>query len=453
MLNKRRSGSSMKSDRRTERGSISLVTSGVILAVMLQFVPLATSIAAESDSDAKCLACHSMQLTKSLEDGEQMSLHVPAADFTASIHSKFGCTSCHQDIVYSEHLSTRVAINSERDYSVEKNQVCRNCHKRKFRQYEGSIHASLVADGNDAAPLCTDCHTAHAVKSLAVYEPLIGQPCKTCHENIFEAYAQSVHGAARANGNVIRDSHIQAPVCADCHRVHDISAVAASDRLQSTCLDCHEEASLAHQDWLPNAGLHLDVVACAACHAPMAERRIDLQLYDNLTGAPVGQHDSNAIFQERIREIDTAGDGLDPTELWSLVRKSSQDGQAMDVTLRGRMEVGTGVEAHRLAAKSSAVRDCQSCHQYGADAFQKVTVSIARSDGRKQRYQADSEVLNSVVSVDSVSDFYALGGTRVRLLDGLLVLGLVAGLAIPLGHMSMGRYLRKNASKEHEDAN
>jgi hypothetical protein len=195
------------------------------------------------------------------------------------------------------------------------------------------------------------------------------------------------------------------------------------------------------------------VVACAACHAPMAERRIDLQLYDNLTGAPVGQHDSNAIFQERIREIDTASDGLDPTELWSLLRKSSQEGQATDVTLRGRMEVGSGVEAHRLAAKSLAVRDCQSCHQYGADAFQKVTVSIARSDGRKQRYQADSEVLNSVVSVDSVSDFYALGSTRVRLLDRLLVLGLVAGLAIPLGHMSMGRYLRKNASKEHEDAN
>jgi hypothetical protein len=453
MLNKRRSGSSMKSERETERGMIALVTSGVIVAVILLFVPLANSIAAEtpSDSDAKCLACHSMQLTKSLEDGGQLSLHVPAADFTASVHSKFGCTSCHQDIVYSEHLRTRVAIDNERDYSVEQNQSCRNCHKRKFRQYEGSIHASLVADGNDAAPLCTDCHTAH--KSVAVYEPLIGEPCKACHENIFDAYAQSVHGAARANGNMIRDSHIQAPACSDCHRAHDISAVAASDRLQSTCIDCHEGASLAHQDWLPNASLHLEVVACAACHAPMAERRIDLQLYDNLAQAPVGEDDSHAIFRDRIREIDTAGDGLDPIELWSLVRKTSQEGQATDVTLRGRMEVGTGVDAHRLAVKTSAVRDCQSCHQYGTDAFQNVTVSIARADGRKQRYQANSDVLNSVVSVDSVSNFYALGGTRVRLLDGLLILSVVAGLAIPLGHISMGKYLRKNASKEHEDAN
>ena len=207
---------------------------------------------------------------------------------------------------------------------------------------------------------------------------------------------------------------------------------------------------MAHEDWLPNAGLHLDVVACAACHAPMAERRIDLQLYDSLIQAPVGQY---AVFQELVREIDVAGDGLDPLELWSLVRQTRQEGQETVVTLRGRMEVSTGVEAHRVAIKASAVRDCQSCHQYGADAFQNVTVSIARPDGRKQRYQADSEVLNSLVSVDSVSDFYMLGGTRVKLLDGLLIVGLVTGLAIPLGHMSVGKYLRRKRSREYRDAN
>jgi hypothetical protein len=219
--------------------------------------------------------------------------------------------------------------------------------------------------------------------------------------------------------------------------------VAADDRLRAICLNCHDGASLAHQDWLPNASLHLDVIACAACHSPMAERRIDLQLYDNLTQAPVGQHENDNFFQARIREIDTAGDGLDPLELWSLVRQTSQDGRATDVTLRGRMEISSGVEAHRLAIKASAVRDCNSCHEFGADAFQNVTVSIARPDGRKVRYQADSEVLNSLVSVETVNDFYTLGGTRIRLLDNLLVLGLIGGLAIPFGHMTIGRYLRK----------
>jgi nitrate/TMAO reductase-like tetraheme cytochrome c subunit len=416
-----------------------------MLVITLQLVPMTATMADEStsDHDTKCLVCHAMKLKKSLENGDELSLHVPAADFTESVHSGLGCTSCHQDIANRRHPGRKVAINNRRDYSVEQNQNCRNCHAAKFEEYEGSIHAGLVAEGNHAAPLCADCHSAHAVRSVSVYELSTGEPCKNCHDDIFEAYAQSVHGEARASGNEIRAGHIQAPICADCHRAHEITAAEASDRLQSTCLTCHEGASMAHEDWLPNAGLHLEVVACAACHAPMAERRIDLQLYDNLVQAPVGQYEGHAVFQDWIDEIDVAGDGLDPLELWSLVRQISQEDQETVVTLRGRMEVSTGVEAHRVAVKSSAVRDCQECHQYGADAFQNVTVSIARSDGRKQRYQADSEVLTSLVSVDSVSDFYMLGGTRVRLLDGLLIFGLVTGLGIPIGHMTIGKYLRR----------
>ena len=445
MLSKSRASSPVKADPGAAPVCAALLTFAVILASTLLFVPVSLSMADDilSDSDAKCLACHSMKLKKTLENGEKLSLRVSVAEFSESVHGGIGCTSCHPDIANRKHPKTKVAINNKRDYSIEQNEGCRNCHQAKFRQYEGSIHASLVADGNHAAPLCTDCHSAHAIKSLAVYEPLTGQPCKSCHENIFEAYARSVHGEARSSGNVIRASHIQAPICADCHRAHEITAVAANDRLQSTCLSCHEGVILAHQDWLPNAGLHLDVVACAACHAPMAERRIDLQLYDNLTQTLVGQGESHAVFQERVREIDATGDGLDPLELWSLVRQTSHEGQGTDVTLRGRMEVSTGVDAHRLAAKGSAVRNCRSCHENGADAFQNVTVSIARPDGRKLRYQADSEVLNSVQSLGSVSNFYALGGTRIGLLDGLLILGLVGGLAIPLGHMTMGKYLRR----------
>ena len=444
MLNKSRTGNPTKTGLVTTPANAALFASAMMVAMTLQFVPMATSNAAAvpSDRDAKCLACHSMKLTKSLEDGEVLSLHVPAAEFTESVHSSFGCTSCHWEIGNSDHPITTVVINNKRDFAVEQSQSCRNCHPTKFKQYEGSIHASLVADGNDAAPLCTDCHSAHAVKSLAIYEPLTGAPCKTCHENVFDAYTESVHGAARANGNVIRASHIQAPICADCHQAHEITAAAAGDRLQSACLGCHDGALLAHEEWLPNAGLHLDVVACAACHSPMAERRIDLQLYDNLTQVPVGRGENATEFDDRVREIDAAGDGLDPLELWNLVRQTGHEGQATDVTLRGRMEVSTGVDAHRLAIKALAVRDCQSCHQYGADAFQNVTVSIALPDGRKQHYEADSKVLNSVVSVDTVNDFYTLGGTRVRLLDSLLILGLIGGLVIPVAHMTIGRYLR-----------
>jgi len=120
----------------------------------------------------------------------------------------------------------------------------------------------------------------------------------------------------------------------------------------------------------------------------------------------------------------------------------------VDVTLRGRLEVTTGVDAHRIAPSTEAVRSCESCHQGGAEGFENVTVSISRPDGRKERFEADQKVLNSVVSVDSVGDFYLPGGTRIRLLDGLLLLALVGGLAVPVGHMALGRIIRRKKGKQ-----
>jgi hypothetical protein len=49
--------------------------------------------------------------------------------------------------------------------------------------------------------------------------------------------------------------------------------------------------------------------------------------------------------------------------------------------------------------------------------------------------------------VASIGDFYAPGGTRIKLLDVLLVLSLIGGLAIPIGHFTVGRILRKRSGE------
>jgi hypothetical protein len=423
---------------------LSLVTATALLFAM----PAVAAAGADApDPDAKCLKCHSKKLKKTLEDGQKLSLQVLAADFEDSAHSAIGCTGCHRDVAKGKHPS-REPISDARSYAVAQNETCRQCHAAKYESYRHSIHASLADAGDPAAPLCSDCHSAHAVQTMAVYDPVSGKPCKSCHEGIYEAYAQSVHGTARATGNVIREGHIQAPICADCHTAHDITAVASVDYLQTTCLDCHEGAALAHDDWLPNAALHLDSISCAACHAPVGERRVDLQLYDGLTHMPVDSEQLSPEVKARLEEVDASGDGLDPFELWKLLRRAGREGQAADVTLRGRMEVSTGVDAHRLAARSEAVRSCESCHQGNAEPFQNVTVSLSRPDGRKQRIEADKEVLSSAISLDSVGSFYAPGGTRIRLLDGLLALAIVGGLAIPVGHITLGAILRKRNRKQ-----
>jgi hypothetical protein len=398
------------------------------------------------DPDAKCLKCHSKKLKKKLEDGETMFLQVDAEMFGDSVHRVIGCTGCHRDVAKGKHPS-RTPIASRREYSLKHNQTCSQCHEANHSEYKDSVHAVMVAGGDPKAPVCSDCHSSHSIQPRAVYEPVSGEPCSSCHQEIYQAYEQSVHGQARSKGNTIRDTHVRAPICADCHQAHETTAVAALDYLRDTCLDCHDGARTAHQKWLPNADMHLTSVSCAACHSPMAERRVDLQLYDKLHHVAVGQQDQDGALQAQLEAIDASEDGLDPVELWKLVRRSSRQGQATDVTLRGRMEVTTGMDAHRIAPRAEAVRSCESCHQGGADAFQNVTVSISRPDGRKQRFEADKKVLNSVVSVDSVGDFYAPGGTRIRMLDGLLVLALVGGLAVPIGHVTLGKIIRKRSGK------
>jgi hypothetical protein len=174
----------------------------------------------------------------------------------------------------------------------------------------------------------------------------------------------------------------------------------------------------------------------------MAERAVDLRLYDNVAGALVSELPSDSKFEQQVRTIDVAGDGLDPQELWAFVREANREGATTDVTLRGRMEVRSGVEAHQLAVKLDAVRECDTCHESGASPFENVTVSVSAADGRRIRYAVDKETLTSAVSVDTISGFYNAGGTRIKLLDGLLALGIFAGIAIPLTHMSVRKHFR-----------
>jgi hypothetical protein len=116
--------------------------------------------------------------------------------------------------------------------------------------------------------------------------------------------------------------------------------------------------------------------------------------------------------------------------------------------LRGRIELRNPVEAHQLAGKDKAIKDCASCHRQGAEPFQNVTVSILSADGSPLRYQAQKEVLSSALSVDSLREFYAVGGTRSILLDALLVLAVLAGLAVPIGHQILKRIVKKQLERD-----
>jgi len=356
---------------------------GVIAAFLLCFATFIDAVAADSDlsaADTACLGCHSIQgLEKKLSNGETLALQVSGEDFAKSVHGMFGCSACHGDIDPQTHPAAGNDIKSTRQYSIDRAEGCRLCHDAAFTEYEGSLHSARVREGHPLAPVCTGCHGSHSVSPRTAYQ---------------------------------------------------------------TCVRCHSAALSAHEEWLPNAKLHHEVVSCAACHAPTAARMLDLRLYDSVTKEWVTEKEGAPLFEQLAKAADADGNGLDAGELRNLLRKINRSA-AVSRSLRGRIELRTAVEAHRLADKAQAIRACDNCHRYGSEPFQNVTISVTGPDGRPVRYPAQKEILSSALAVQSLPEFYAIGGTRSRALDALLALALLVGIGVPIGHMTVKRLSRK----------
>ncbi len=431
------------------------ILSSAVFALGPLFPASGSALAADgvlSKDDQVCLACHGQPgMEKDMADGDKLSLQIKGKEFAASVHNAIGCAACHSDIDLAKHPAPGKKKQSLREFSIAKVEVCRQCHEDKSKLYEGSIHAALLREGNPMAPLCSDCHPPHAVRAKAAASgPIDEVPCRKCHSAVFKAYAQSVHGLARA-----KDSNGGAPSCADCHQAHDVVSPSSGNQVKDACLGCHYNALQLHKSWLPNAAHHFEAVSCPACHGPAAPRRVDLRLYDNGTKARVTEKLGVPRFESLARLADSKGQGIDALALQSLLKEFNRDNVDGDTVLRGRLEVDGGPEAHLLAAKGKAIKDCNFCHREGATPFQKVTISIVGPDGRPLRHGAQQDVLQAPTSIDSVRGFYAIGGTRIKLLDILLVLALASGVAIPVGHLSLKwlsrRYLQKSGDKQAQD--
>ncbi len=426
-------------------GNSLLITCMIALAFSILGTPSARAENVALSKETKtCLECHDQPgQEKKLKNGEKLSLHVSGKEFAKSMHSATGCESCHSDLDANNHFIKEAVIESKRDFSLSMQGNCRMCHEENFTKYEDSLHATLVKEGRPDAPLCADCHNPHAVRSMKIAEPIEAVPCAKCHDGIFSAYAKSVHGLARtAKGKI-------APICADCHKAHDVKAASMGEGVKDACLSCHKNAVNAHKDWLPNTERHFAAITCPVCHAPTAQRRVNLRLYDVGTKRQISEKLGIPRFEKRTDAVDAENAGLDERALWSLLKEFSQDGGGENTILRGRLEVSSGVEAHQLSEKSKAISDCNTCHKEGAEPFQSVTLTIASPDGRPLRHGVQKDVLNSLLATQSVRGFYAIGSTRIKLLDYALALVFLGALCVPIGHSTL-RWLFKKLREKNE---
>ena len=138
------------------------------------------------------------------------------------------------------------------------------------------------------------------------------------------------------------------------------------------------------------------------------------------------------------------GTSVDAMALYNLLQTTGREAPNRQASLRGRLEVSTAEQIHELAPKGKAIHRCSTCHSADSEAFQSVSISVAGPDGLPIRYVADKEVLSSMMSLGSIGGFYAIGGTRIGLLDILLLLAVLAGVGIPAAHLLLGSLVRRH---------
>jgi hypothetical protein len=200
--------------------------------------------------NSTCLYCHGKPgMTMTMPSGEVLSLTIDPSHFSDSVHNGLTCTTCHTEITGYPH--PKFDQQTIRDVSMKWYPSCQQCHQEQYDKTIDSVHQRALAAGNTNAAICTDCHNPHTQTPMT--DPATGvllpearlkipETCARCHSTIYDAYKESVHGAA-----LTEEGNTDVPTCIDCHGVHNIQdPTTSSFKLNSPelCGKCHTNATL-----------------------------------------------------------------------------------------------------------------------------------------------------------------------------------------------------------------
>ena len=210
--------------------------------------------------EATCGACHGNE--KMVKEANLPGGNI-GSQFHDSIHGKAlsgaaqasapTCTNCHgaHDIRAKDAAESRVNRARIPD-------TCGTCHQAIRAKFAKSFHGKLRQEGNAAAPVCTDCHSAHQIKrhDAPGFQTAVIEQCGNCHAEYLSTYRNTFHG------QVTKLGYVEVATCASCHSAHDIlpksdpvSTISPANRV-NTCRKCHAEASVKFASFDPHANRH-----------------------------------------------------------------------------------------------------------------------------------------------------------------------------------------------------
>ncbi len=219
-----------------------------------------------------CGDCHANHAPRS---GDRVDPKTLCKDYLESTHGaamKTGgliaaaiCSDCH-----GSHAVFPAKDERSRAHRDNIPETCGNCHVGINDDYAKSIHGKLLKEGDERAPICTDCHTAHRITrtSTPAFMLDIVAECGNCHNDPefskdrlhtrVQTYHRSYHGQMTQLGST------RAARCSDCHGSHEIlpstdpTSLVHPDNLIQTCAQtgCHPKANQNFISFDPHADIH-----------------------------------------------------------------------------------------------------------------------------------------------------------------------------------------------------
>jgi predicted CXXCH cytochrome family protein len=164
------------------------------------------------------------------------------------------CQSCHGSHNILSHKDPKSAVSRENVPNT-----CGACHGGVKDEYLSGIHGKALVAGNQKVPVCTDCHTAHAIlqPTEASFRMQSTPICGSCHKDQLATYRDTFHSQLGLLGGYVETAR-----CWDCHGAHGI--LPASDpaspvnkaNLIKTCGRCHADANASFVKYQPHANPH-----------------------------------------------------------------------------------------------------------------------------------------------------------------------------------------------------